>query len=667
MFCLFKDGFVSNLCHDEMEASCIHRAILDLQEDMAKVGGMSPRIQEKLPQDEEGVLVIGSLQNPRFRAYVEQQKIDISGLEEHWEAYQMQTYGKQQQNLLICGTDDRGTMWGVYDLCERYLGIDPLYFWTDQQPKNKESVWIPQKTIRSWPKTFRFRGWFINDEDLLTEWKNGGGTRYIDYPFYGQVVHPEVMDKVIETALRLKQNLLIPASFIDIDNPAEEALVRQASERGLFVSQHHVEPMGVSHFTWDRYWIKKGVASKASYVSSPEYFEEIWTYYAQKWAQYPNVIWQFGLRGRADKPVWVSDAAVPPTMEARGELISSAIAKQKEIVEKALGHSNFYSTATLWMEGMELYREGHLTFPEDTMLIFADKGTEQMLGEDFYQAPIRKGHSYGVYYHVAFWTCGPHLVQGNPVEKIYYNYKKVVDRDHTSYSILNVGNIREVVLGIRAVADMTWDFREFHTEEFMKKWCSVQFGESCVPKMIRLYEEFYGAYHCVKNEEIPDQLLILEGVVKILGTWLIEWNYDFHESWFERTYYKVTSYHQCITKYKDTILYSLCKWKKVYQDAVDLLEEVEEERQQFYIDHIVVQAEIIIGLYSWLYHLLQGREYWMSENQQEEYFCHVEEAVYALKKLVIDRKKAEHGKWKNWYRGDKKLGVRELLKKTETL
>ena len=49
---------------------------------------------------------------------------------------------------------------------------------------------------------------------------------------------------VLETAVRLGINLIIPASFVDIHNPPEENLIRMAVERGLYVSQHHVEPLG---------------------------------------------------------------------------------------------------------------------------------------------------------------------------------------------------------------------------------------------------------------------------------------------------------------------------------------------------------------------------------------------------------------------------------------
>src|SRR5690606_16199032 len=128
--------------------------------------------------------------------------------------------------------------------------------------------------------------------------------RNIDYPYYSQVVHPEIMEKLVESMVRLRYNLIIPASFIDIKNPPEKRLVDIAASRGVFLSMHHIEPMGVSGFTFFNYWNERGKDYKFSYYSHPEAMKEVWTEYAKEWVQYDNVIWQIGLRGIADRPVW---------------------------------------------------------------------------------------------------------------------------------------------------------------------------------------------------------------------------------------------------------------------------------------------------------------------------------------------------------------------------
>ena len=56
---------------------------------------------------------------------------------------------------------------------------------------------------------------------------------------------------VVETLLRLKFNLVIPASFLDIENPPEKKLFDAVARRGIYISQHHVEPLGLSHFAFE--------------------------------------------------------------------------------------------------------------------------------------------------------------------------------------------------------------------------------------------------------------------------------------------------------------------------------------------------------------------------------------------------------------------------------
>ncbi len=400
MFVLFKKDYISDIICHEHEDSCIQYAVKDLQNDLKKISGKSPKIKTHLSSHEKGSIFIGSAKNKRFADLLRQMHIDIAGLQGKWEHYQIKTIGN---SLVICGSDKRGTMWGIYELCEKYLNVDPLYHWTCNEPCKGEELILNDLDVFDGPKSFKYRGWFINDEDLLTEWLDGGGQRKTDYSFYHQVIHESVLDKILETALRLKQNLIIPASLLDIENKAEERLVKQVVKRGLFISQHHIEPLGVSHFAWESYWAKRNLNPEPSYAVNPDKFEEIWTHYAKRWAQYDGVIWQLGLRGKGDKPVWKSVDNFPVEMKARGKVISSAIAKQKKIVADALGHEDFVATTTIYMEGVELYEKGYLVFPKGTMIVFSDDGLTQMWQNSFYSIKRDEAKSYGLYYHLAFW------------------------------------------------------------------------------------------------------------------------------------------------------------------------------------------------------------------------------------------------------------------------
>ena len=641
---LYRDGFLVDLFVDDSEPGCVHRAAKDLQGDLQKITGRMADYKRYLPAREHGCIVIGTLDNERFRAFLAGQGLDCGEMEGGWERYILRTFGEKDESLVICGSDERGTMWGIYHVCEHFLGVDPQYFWTDNEPRKREKLVIDPINYISQTPTFRFRGWFLNDEDLLTEWKNGGGTRNIDYPFYHQVIHHSILEKVVETALRLRQNLMIPSSFVDIMNPPEENLVRIVTERGMFVSQHHVEPMGVSHFGFENYWAKRGGKQAASYIKHPERFEEIWRAYAEKWAKYGNVIWQLGLRGRGDRPVWVHDPNVPESMDARGAIISRAIQKQWEIVADVLGSRDFFSTTTLWMEGGVLHNLGLLKFPKNTMIVLSDIGGSQMWSEDFYNVKRQPGRDYGLYYHVAFWGGGPRLAQITSPWKMYYNYTQAIWHGDTAYSVLNVGNIREFTEGIRANAEMTWSFASFDPDEFLYRYSRYEYGRS----LPEIYREYFSAFHVIRSDRIRDDEVLMDGIARQYGQSIIRYLKD-GEAIPEQVRQVCMAAFPVATQ----------KWDAVIERIAGEMDRIGESRRPFYRDHMLLHAKTMKALYCWLENL------WYAVRKDDR--SYVAKSANALRQIVEDRKSSEHGKWKHWYRGDRKMNLPGLLEETESV
>ena len=50
----------------------------------------------------------------------------------------------------------------------------------------------------------------------------------------------------------------------------------EAARRGLYLSMHHIEPLGVSAFTYENYWAERGQEPLFSYYSEPAKVEEVW-------------------------------------------------------------------------------------------------------------------------------------------------------------------------------------------------------------------------------------------------------------------------------------------------------------------------------------------------------------------------------------------------------
>jgi hypothetical protein len=431
-----------------------------------------------------------------------------------WEAWRIaETAG----GLRIAGSDSRGAMFGLYAFLEEYVGVDPLYYWTGRTPQRRRLAW-DRVSRESGEPTFRYRGWFINDEDLLTEWRDGGGVRELDYPFYHQVTAPEVLARVFEAALRLRMNLIIPASFTDVGNPAERRMIEAATARGLYVSMHHVEPMGVSAYAYARYWKAQGRNVPFSFFTERPSFEQAWRWYAAEWARFPGVVWQLGLRGIADRPVWASDPHAPKTDEGRGELISGAMELQWRIVREVDRRPSPPATTTLWMEGADLNRKGLLRFPKEVAVIFSDNSPGWKMQPDFFETAREPGRRYGVYYHQALWGSGPHLAQAVPPARTHTILREAVERGSHWYAIFNVSNVREFALGLDATARMTNRFDGFDAGKWMTEWCGARFG-AAGPAAERAYRAYFDAYVVDDARKTP---ALLDGLAMQAGTRLLE-------------------------------------------------------------------------------------------------------------------------------------------------
>lgn len=482
------------------EPECVRLAAEDLIRDTRKITGKSPTLVRLAADAGAPCVVLVSVDRPESAALLETLAPGFGDdLQGKWEAYRVATV---RSRLLIVGSDERGTMFGLYDFLEQYLGVDPLYFWTSRPPQTRATLAWDDVTLVSGEPTFRFRGWFINDEDLLSEWQESGGTRHIDYPYYRQVVNREVMRAVAEALVRSRCNLIIPASFVDILNPPEEALLQECARRGVFLSQHHVEPLGVSAFAYFNYWKQRGRDLKYSWFSHPNEVREVWRAYAEKWAAYPNVIWQLGLRGVADRPMWMADPDTPQSDADRGRLISEAMAEQVRILDEVWPRRPRYMSTTLWAEGSTLNAKGLLTIPKDTILVFADNSPGWKWQRDFYVTPRRPENAYGVYYHHNLIGSGPHLAQVTSPHKTFECLRIAVEQGAAAYAIFNVGNLREFVLGLDATAKMTWRMDGFDPDTWLTQWVRSRFSRR-PSDIANAYRIYFNAWRIHGQQQVP--------------------------------------------------------------------------------------------------------------------------------------------------------------------
>jgi len=688
LFCLFQNcqnpaSFIIGGNEDTAiwiapeEPEYVQLAVQDLVSDIQKIIGIQTRIVDNLEHCPGNCIMIGTISDTTVASSLSPDY--TSQLQDAWERYAIvfQQDAHSANKLIISGSNPRGTMFGIYHFLRDQLQVDPLYFWTDYSPSTQPNIQIGELTYLSEVPDFKYRGWFINDEDLLTEWKEGGGVRKIDYPYYGQVVAPQVMQQVVEVAIRLGFNLIIPASFVDIRNPAEERLIQEASKRGLFVSMHHIEPMGLSAFGYQNYWEEQGEDPLFSFYSEPEKLKQTWKVYAEKWAAYPDVVWQIGLRGIADRPMWLADPGVPQSDAERGQIISEAMQVQKNIILSVTGDPNPHMTTTLWAEGSIYNQKGYLTIPEDVMVIFADNSPGWVWQEDFYATEREANRAYGVYYHHQLWGSGPHLVQAIPPSKTYEMFSKAYESDASTYGIMNVSNIREFSLGLESSSDMLWNMDGFDAENYLLRWCERRFPQ--VPKeAYEAYQQFFDSYQLVGDRNIPG---FLDGQQKGRGLSILRLLNDqisnpikYEQRMAQQANRSSDAFGQSLSdtnparalslqEVRTQVLQQLENLDQAEKLAEKALQKLEGQSSVFFESNLLAQLKILKGLGHWLVACTSAKLAIESGNM-EEAEDQLVQAIAAFDIIQTGKNLASYGKWEDWYRGDKKMNIDNMKKQT---
>lgn len=654
MFTLYDSTVAASICLSSDEPLCVQLAVQDLLSDLEKVGQVQPALCPA-PEAAGPRLLIGTLGLPETEALVQPLGLDTSPIAGKWEHYLTEVL--DDETMVILGSNERGTMWGIYDLCAKHLGVDPLYWWTGHEPQHLAQVTLPRSRHWDGPTGQRFRGWFINDEDLLESQQQHA-------PAPGE---RPLLERIVEAALRLKQNLLIPCSFLDINDPREEDIVRLVTSRGLFISMHHQEPVGVRQQTIDAYAAAHGLPLP-NYVDHPAVYEQLWLTSIRRWARYPNVIWQLGLRGRGDRPVWYGCQQIPDTDEARGALISNAIHRQLELIHQVCGTSPIYSTTTLWMEGMPLYEAGVLDIPQETIIVMSDFGPDQSFPASYEQLPRLAGHAYGVYYHLAFWGCGPHLVQGNPPDKIHCNWMRARQVGDTDYLIVNVANVREFVCGIDYLARLSWNPTQHDPAAFLTDWCRREFRGASPQAVSALYQQYFDAFAVMDETDVPHRMLLMDGMCRRVGLQLLRilqgQELD-HPDIQNQRLFDFPNTDRFIDWYLQATQQGAQRFAAASSQAEALCQTTVPERQQFFRDHLLMPIALMRHLYAWLNALCRAaRQLRINGCIPQDVLA---EASAALEQAQQARQQAAHGPWAHWYDLDTLSEFAALLQQTAAL
>jgi hypothetical protein len=645
----------------------VRRATEDLLSDFGKVFGRAPSLTEHLEDSGQLAILISGPEHP----YAGIKCTVPKGTESF--AFSIVHLGGRQVRDVVClaGADMRGTIYAIYQFSQAVLGIDPMYLWTDKQPQKRSSIALPAEFARVYPSpVIKYRGFFPNDEDLLSGWIPGSKSERTG-------ISLRVWDNIFETTLRLKGNMIVPGTWIFPD----DAQVEAASRRGLIINQHHAIPLGVNVARWPK-------DVPYNFSTHPEILERAWTNAVATYKPEEDILWSVGLRGLSDSSYASLDPSVRDNDELLAKRISDAIAEQMKIVRAKYPKAQFVTD--LWQEGARLMQKGLLKIPPEVTLVWADTGYGDM------QDGGRVAAGQGAYFHVAMMNFNANqLSEMVPVSVIDEELGRYIKAGATAYFLVNTSDIRPVAMTTRAVMDVAWGgvpAEEDGDLGFYRSWASEEFGSKSADAVAAVYKEYFAApsmrsamptpgltsagnappprpeYSRVPREngdqhyhtEIRRLLLdrLSEGQVASIPSQSPKWTPPRLVPQFTAEQKKAL-----LARDIEECDEAQPRWDAVWQHAVAAKALIDPERRDYY--HAAVLTMIMINRESNRALMLIARALQDDEaGDAQKAEMEAREASTSLEAIRDSMSQDEYGKWKNWYRGDWLTGVdrtRELV------
>ena len=131
-FCIAKDGKATTIVVDENDWKGVLRAANNLGDDIKRVTGTASAVIDNEQLTIDNSIIVGTIGNSKLiDRLIKQKKIDVRRVKGQWESYLIDVV---DGNLVIAGSDKRGTIYGIYDISQR-IGVSPWYWMADAPVK----------------------------------------------------------------------------------------------------------------------------------------------------------------------------------------------------------------------------------------------------------------------------------------------------------------------------------------------------------------------------------------------------------------------------------------------------------------------------------------------------------------------------------------------------
>ncbi len=449
-----------SICIAEGEHSCVRLAVANLATDFGKVTGTEATITSLTahlsPLTSKSILIGTVGANKQIDQWVKQGVLrDLKG---KTEKYIIKTIGNQ---LVIAGSDKRGTVYGIYEL-SRQIGVSPWYYWADVPVEKHTSLYIKEGEYTDGEPAVRYRGLFLNDEaPCLTTWvKNTFGTDFGGHKFY---------EKVFELILRLKGNYLWPAMWgwaFYADDPEN---LKTADAMGVMMGTSHHEPMARNHQEYAR--DRKGWGAW-NYSTNKQNLDRFFREGIERMKGTDDIV-TIGMRGDGDEAMGNGTDT---------KLLESIINNQRRIIKEVTGKSAD-KTPQIWALYKEVqdYYDAGLRVPDDVTVLLCDDNWGNVRRLPTAEEQKRKG-GWGLYYHVDYVGAprNSKWINVTPIQNMWEQLQLAYNGGIQKLWILNVGDLKPMEYPIQLFMDMAWDPTKYHVDNLLdhtRDFCAESFGE----------------------------------------------------------------------------------------------------------------------------------------------------------------------------------------------
>jgi hypothetical protein len=490
-FPLVSDA-VANILADTNDWTGVIRAANDLRTDVNRVTGRSPAITVVLKDAGKNAVIIGTLGKSEFiQSLVRDRKIDVSSIEGKWESFIVQVVPKPfsgvNSALVICGSDKRGTIYGIYDVSE-HIGVSPWHYWADVPATHHDQLFVKADKFVQGPPSVKYRGLFLNDEAPdLSNWiraKFGNAPGFPSAANYG----PAFYTNLFELMLRIRANYLWPAMWGNAFNEDDPQNPRLADEYGIVMGTSHQEPMLRAQKEWDRSRQRTYGNWNYNNTNQQPVLEEFWREGIRRNKNFESVI-TLGLRAENDSGAPIGK-----------ELTEQIVGVQRKILGEEMNPdlTQVPQAWCLYKEVQNFYDEG-LRVPDDVTLLWAEDNWGDVRRLPTAEERKRSGGA-GIYYHFDYHG-GPRSYQWintSPIPKIWDQMSLAKQYGADRIWIVNVGHFKGYEFPLEYFMHLAWDTSKWtndNLQQYTRLWAEREFGAAHakeIADIITTYTKYNG-------------------------------------------------------------------------------------------------------------------------------------------------------------------------------